>query len=121
MVELGYDTTLPVTLDDMIHHCLAVCRGCRRPLLVADLPFGTFEASREQAARSAIRIMKETRMDAVKVEGGRARIDSVRAILDCGIAVMGHIGLTPQSHSGLGGFKSVPKPRGIAVACRLTD
>ncbi|CAK9065562.1 3-methyl-2-oxobutanoate hydroxymethyltransferase 1 [Durusdinium trenchii] len=99
MVELGHETTLPVTLDDIIHHCQAVCRGCRRPLLVADLPFGSFEASPEQAVRSATRIMKETNMDSVKVEGGRKRVESVRAIVDAGIAVMGHIGLTPQSFS----------------------
>lgn len=106
MVELGYDTTLPVTLDEMIHHAKAVARGCRRPLLVVDIPFGYFEASPRQAAESAIRIMKETNFDAVKVEGGRKRLPQVEAILDCGIAVMGHIGLTPQSFSSLGGFKA---------------
>ncbi|GBG28462.1 3-methyl-2-oxobutanoate hydroxymethyltransferase [Hondaea fermentalgiana] len=106
MVELGFDTTLPVTLDDMIHHGKAVARGCRRPLLVIDLPFGTFETSPQQAAQSAIRVMKETNFDAVKVEGGRQRLPNIEAILDCGIACMGHIGLTPQSYSSLGGFKA---------------
>lgn len=107
MVELGHDTTLPVTLDDMIHHCKAVGRGCRRPLLVGDMPFGSYETSPQKAAESAIRIMKEAGMDAVKLEGGRSRLGAIRAVLDCGIAVMGHIGLMPQSFSGLGGFKCV--------------
>jgi len=105
MVELGYDTTIPVTLNEIIHHCKAVVRGCRRPLMVADLPFGTYEDSPRVAAKNAIRLLKESGMDAIKVEGGVSRIESVKAIVNCGIAVMGHIGLTPQSFSGLGGFK----------------
>jgi|GEM_PF-36812 len=104
MVELGYETTLPVTLDDMVHHCKAVCRGCRRPLIVGDLPFGTYERSADQAITSAMRLMKETQIDCIKLEG--PRIETIKAIVESGIAVMGHIGLTPQSFSALGGFKA---------------
>mmetsp|Transcript_8022 Transcript_8022/g.14211 ORF Transcript_8022/g.14211 Transcript_8022/m.14211 type:complete len:350 (+) Transcript_8022:102-1151(+) len=116
MVELGYDTTLPVTLDEILYHCKTVTRGCRRPLIVADLPFGSYEISSEQAASNAIRLMKEGGgVDAVKLEGGRKRLDAVKAILDCGIAVMGHIGLTPQSFSGLGGFKAQGRSAKAAI------
>jgi 3-methyl-2-oxobutanoate hydroxymethyltransferase len=106
MVELGHDTTLPVTLDDMVHHCKAVSRGCRRPLLVGDLPFGCFEVDVRQAFASAARLLKEGGMDAVKIEGGKARQASIRAVVEGGVAVMGHVGLTPQSFSALGGFRA---------------
>jgi 3-methyl-2-oxobutanoate hydroxymethyltransferase len=115
MVELGYETTIPVTLDEIIHHCKAVVRGCRRPLLVGDMPFGTYEVSAQQASLNAIRLMKETGVDCVKVEGGLKRIEAVKAIVHCGIAVMGHIGLTPQAYSGLGGFKSQGKTAAAAL------
>lgn len=104
MVELGYETTQPVTLDEMIHHCKAVRRGLSTPMLVCDLPFGTYEESPEQAMRSAYRAMKEGRADAVKVEG--RVVNSVKRLIQGGIAVMGHIGLTPQAVSTLGGFRA---------------
>jgi len=106
MVELGLDTTLPVTMDDMIHHCKAVSRGCRRPLLVGDMPFGVYEVDPRQAFASAARILKEGGMDCVKMEGGKARSSVIRAVVDGGVAVMGHIGLTPQAFSALGGFRA---------------
>ena len=109
MVELGLDTTLPVTMDDMVHHCKAVVRGCRRPLLVGDLPFGAYEACKDDAVRNATRILKEGGMDAIKMEGGESRAENVKAVVDAGIAVMGHVGLTPQSFSALGGFKAQGK------------
>jgi 3-methyl-2-oxobutanoate hydroxymethyltransferase len=105
MVEMGYDTTIPVTLDQMIHHCKAVSLGCHRPLLIGDLPFGTYEVDAKEAFRSAARILKEGGMDAVKMEGGAARVESIRSCVTGGIATMGHIGLTPQSFSALGGFR----------------
>eukprot|EP00899_Mesostigma_viride_P028566 jgi/Mesvir1/8895/Mv02778-RA.1 len=109
MVQLGYDTTLPVTVEDMLLHCRAVARGASIPLLVGDMPFGSYEGSSEQAVTTAIRFLKEGHMDAVKLEGGsRRRVNAVEAIADAGIAVMGHVGLTPQSISILGGFR----PRG---------
>eukprot|EP00793_Prasinoderma_coloniale_P001391 PRCOL_00005166-RA len=106
MVVLGHDTTLPVTLDEMVSHCRAVARGARRPLLIGDLPFGSYEASAEQAVGAAVRLLKEGGMDAVKMEGGGARrVEAARAISDAGVAVMGHVGLTPQAISSIGGFR----------------
>ncbi len=90
----------------IVHHAKAVTRGCSRPLIVVDLPFGTYEFSPKIASQSAIRVLKEVEgVDAVKLEGGKNRVDAVRSVIDSGIAVMGHIGLTPQSYSRLGGFK----------------
>lgn len=109
MVALGYETTLSVTLDEMIHHCKAVARGLRdsHAMLVCDLPFGSYEDSPEAAMRSAFRAMKEGSADAVKVEGGIRTARTVRRLVsDGGIAVMGHVGLTPQSISTLGGFRA---------------
>ncbi|HEU5348877.1 MAG TPA: 3-methyl-2-oxobutanoate hydroxymethyltransferase [Ktedonobacterales bacterium] len=105
MVMLGYPTTLPVTLDTIIHHAQAVVRGTEHALIVADLPFGTFQVSTEEAMRAAVRIMKETQAQAVKLEGGRRVAASVRALTEAGIPVMGHVGLTPQSVNITGGFK----------------
>ncbi|CAL5221682.1 g3916 [Coccomyxa viridis] len=106
MVVHGHDTTLPVTMDDMLVHCKAVSRGARRAFLVADLPFGSYETSAQQAVQSAVRMMKEGLMDAVKLEGGGgAREAAARAIVGAGVAVMGHVGLMPQSISVLGGFR----------------
>ncbi|BDA43221.1 3-methyl-2-oxobutanoate hydroxymethyltransferase 1, mitochondrial [Coccomyxa sp. Obi] len=106
MVVHGHDTTLPVTLDEMLVHCKAVSRGSRRAFLVGDLPFGSYETSAEQAMRSAVRMMKEGLMDAVKLEGGGgARVVAAKAIVSTGVAVMGHVGLMPQSISVLGGFR----------------
>ena len=106
MVELGHDTTLPVTIDDMVHHCKAVSRGCRRPLLVGDLPFGTYEVDPKEAFRNAARLLKEGGMDAVKLEGGKNRVEAIKATVQGGIATFGHIGLTPQQFSAMGGFRA---------------
>src|SRR5512146_2978362 len=105
MVVLGYPTTLPVTVDAIIHHTQAVVRGTEHALVVADLPFGSFQVSPEETMRSAIRIMKEALPQAVKLEGGRRVAASVRALSEAGIPVMGHVGLTPQSVNVTGGFK----------------
>jgi len=105
MVVLGYPTTLPVTIDDIIRHTQAVVRGTEHALVVADLPFGAFQVSPEETMRAAIRIMKEAMPQAVKLEGGRRVAASVRALTEAGIPVMGHVGLTPQSVNVTGGFK----------------
>ena len=96
-VMAGHETTLPITLDQMIYHAGAVVRGCQRALIVVDLPFGTYQGNTKGALNSAIRIMKESGAHAVKLEGGREVIGSVERILTAGIPVMGHLGLTPQS------------------------
>lgn len=96
-VMAGHETTLPITLDQMIYHAGAVVRGCQRALIVVDLPFGTYQGNSKGALNSAIRIMKESGAHAVKLEGGREVIGSVERILTAGIPVMGHLGLTPQS------------------------
>jgi 3-methyl-2-oxobutanoate hydroxymethyltransferase len=105
MVVLGYDSTLPVTLEDIIHHTKAVMRGAKNALVVADMPFMTFQVSIEEAVRNAGRLMKETGCQAVKLEGGEMMADTVAAIVHCGIPVMGHIGLMPQSVNMVGGFR----------------
>ncbi|KAG8391882.1 hypothetical protein BUALT_Bualt01G0233100 [Buddleja alternifolia] len=115
MVVHGHDTTLPITLNEMLIHCRAVARGAKRPLLVGDLPFGSYESSTHQAVDTAMRVLKEGGMDAIKLEGGApSRITAAKAIVEAGIAVMGHVGLTPQSISVLGGFK----PQGKNVDSR---
>lgn len=96
-VMAGYETTLPITLDMMIYHARAVVRAVKRALVVVDLPFGTYQGNSKVALDSAIRIMKETEADAVKLEGGAEVLESVERILSAGIPVMGHLGLTPQS------------------------
>ncbi len=96
-VMAGYETTLPITLDMMIYHARSVTRAVNRSLVVVDLPFGTYQGDSKMALDSAIRIMKETEADAVKMEGGEEILDSVRRIISAGIPVMGHLGLTPQS------------------------
>jgi len=106
MVELGYENTQPVTMDEMLHHAKAVCRGAKHPLVVADLPFGTYEISSEQAQEAAYRFVKEAGADCVKMEGGRIRAKTAKKVVDGGVAVMGHIGLTPQHISVLGGFRA---------------
>ncbi len=105
MVVLGYDTTVPVTLDDILHHTKAVTRGTSRPLVVADMPFMTFQVSVEDAVRNAGRLIQEGGASAVKMEGGRAVAEVVRRLVDVGIPVMGHLGLLPQSIHQLGGFR----------------
>ncbi|CAI5724682.1 unnamed protein product [Peronospora destructor] len=106
MVELGMDTTLPVTLQDMIHHTQAVKRGANRPLVVTDMPFGTCEGAPFESLKNAQRLMKEGGADCVKIEGGKERAETIKTIVDGGIAVMGHIGLRPQHISVLGGFRA---------------
>lgn len=119
MVVLGYDTTLPVTMQDMLHHCKAVARGASLPLLVGDLPFMSYQVSVEQAVTNAGRFLQEAGMDAVKLEGGSERAEAVRAITAAGIPVMGHLGLTPQKIRALGGFRTQGKDS--AAALRLLD
>ena len=106
MVMHGYETTVPVPLDLMIMHAKAVVRGSKRALIVVDMPFGTYEESPSMAFRNAARVMKETDCGAVKLEGGRRMAETIRFLVDRGIPVMAHIGLTPQSVNVLGGFKT---------------
>ena len=96
-VMAGHETTLPITLDQMIYHAASVVRGITRALVVVDLPFGSYQGNSKEALSSAIRIMKETSADAVKIEGGAEILESVNRILSAGIPIMGHLGLTPQS------------------------
>lgn len=104
-VVLGYDSTLPVTMDEMIHHVKAVVRGTSRVLVVADMPFLSYQVSIEEAVRQAGRFLKEAGAHAIKLEGGREFVPTIEAIIRAGIPVMGHIGLTPQSVNQLGGYK----------------
>ena len=104
-VMLGYDNTLAVTVDDMIHHGKAVCRGAKQAFVVVDMPFMSYQTSVEDAVRNAGRIMKETNCQAVKLEGGVEYADRIKAIVQAGIPVVAHIGLTPQSFNALGGYK----------------
>ncbi len=104
-VVLGYENTLPVTVEDMIHHGKAVCRGAQHALVVVDMPFMSYQGSVYDAVMNAGRIMKETGCQAVKLEGGAVYADRIKAIVAAGIPVVGHIGLTPQSVNALGGFK----------------
>jgi 3-methyl-2-oxobutanoate hydroxymethyltransferase len=106
MVVLGHDSTVPATMDEMLVLTRAVTRGARRPLVVADMPFGSFQVSDEDALRNAIRFVKEAGADAVKLEGAGPTLSRVGALVGAGIPVMGHIGLTPQSATMLGGFKA---------------
>lgn len=103
-VMAGYETTLPITLDQMIYHAQSVVRGVKRALVVVDMPFGSYQSGKEKALESAIRIMKESGAQAIKVEGGEEIIESVEAIVKAGIPVMGHLGLTPQSINRFGSF-----------------
>jgi len=116
MVMLGYDSTLPVTVDDIIRHTQAVVRGSKRALIVADLPFGSFQVSPEETMRHASRIMKEAGPQALKLEGGVRSAASARALVDAGIPVMGHVGMTPQSVNVFGGFKVQGKTEAAARA-----
>ncbi len=114
MVVLGYENTLPVTMEDMLHHCKAVARGAKTALLVGDMPFMSYQISIPDAVRNAGRFLQEAGMDAVKLEGGRERADAIRAITSAGIPVMGHLGLTPQSVHQLGGFRAQAKEAAAA-------
>ncbi len=119
-VVLGHVSTLPVTLDDMIHHASAVRRGAPATFLVLDLPFLTYQVSRKEALRSAGRALKEAGVEAVKLEGGDERIrDTVSFLVDAGVPVMGHLGLTPQSVHALGGYRV--QGRGQEEAERLME
>ena len=119
MVVLGYENTLPVTMEEMLHHCRAVARGAKTALLVGDMPFMSYQVSVEEAVRNAGRFLQQGGMDAVKLEGGRERADAIRAITSAGIPVMGHIGLTPQSVHQLGGFRAQGKT--ASAAKRLVE
>jgi 3-methyl-2-oxobutanoate hydroxymethyltransferase len=119
MVVLGHDTTIPVTLDAMIHHAAAVTRGAKRALVIADLPFLTYQLSADQALRNAGRLLQEGGVHAIKLEGGRPIAGIARRLVEAGIPVMGHVGLTPQSVHQLGGFGAVGKTE--EEAARILD
>ena len=119
MVMHGLETTVPVTVDMMIVHGRAVMRGTKRALVVVDLPFGSYEASPTEAFHTAARILKETGAGAVKLEGGRRMADTVRFLVDRGVPVMGHVGLTPQAINTLGSFKA--RGRDDAEASLILD
>ena len=106
MCIYGYDGTIPVTMDQCIYHCEAVRRAAPNTFIVGDMPFGSYQISTEKAVANAIRFHKEAGVDAIKLEGGRRVTDVVRGIVDGGMLVMGHLGLTPQSSNALGGFKA---------------
>jgi 3-methyl-2-oxobutanoate hydroxymethyltransferase len=105
MVMLGHETTLPVTVDEMLHHTRAVRKGTRRALVVADMPFGSYHAEISESVRNAVRFVKEAGAEAVKVEGGERRLELIARLTESEIPVMGHVGLTPQSLHAMGGFK----------------
>jgi 3-methyl-2-oxobutanoate hydroxymethyltransferase len=120
MVVLGYENTLPVTMEEMLHHARAVARGAKSSLLIGDMPFMSYQVSVEEAVRNAGRFLQQGGMDGVKLEGGRERADAVRAIVRAGIPVMGHLGLTPQSVHQLGGFRAQGK-NAVAAKRLLED
>ncbi len=119
MTVLGHDSTVPATMEEMLVLTRAVTRGAHRPLVVADMPFGSFQVSDESALENAIRFVKEAQADAVKLEGAGPSLSRARAIVEAGIPVMGHVGLTPQSATALGGFKA--QGRTAEKARRLVD
>ena len=118
-VMLGYDNTLPVTMDDMVHHTAAVTRILRRPFVCADMPFLSYNVSVEQALTNAGRLVQEAGAQAVKVEGGASIAPQVKAMVQAGIPVMGHLGLTPQSVHAMGGYRV--QGRGADAAKRMMD
>ncbi|KAF7723740.1 hypothetical protein EC973_001716 [Apophysomyces ossiformis] len=105
MVALGYESTNPLTVEEMLHHCRAVSRGSKAPFLVVDLPYGSYEASPEEAVRVSLRFLKEGNAEAIKLEGGKEMAETIRRITRVGVPVLGHVGLTPQRQSALGGFR----------------
>jgi len=119
MTMLGYDSTLPVTMEDMIRHTQAVRRGAPNAFLVGDMPYMSYQASVESAIRNAGRFMAEAGCDAIKLEGGIAMADRIKGIVDAGIPAIGHLGLTPQSVSALGGFRVQGKS--AAMAKKIVD
>jgi 3-methyl-2-oxobutanoate hydroxymethyltransferase len=114
MTVLGYPNTVAITMDEMLHHCKAVVRGAKRAFLIGDMPFMSYQIERTEAVRNAGRFIKEGGMDAVKLEGGREVIETAKAIVEAGIPVMGHVGLTPQSATKLGGYKVQAKTSAAA-------
>jgi 3-methyl-2-oxobutanoate hydroxymethyltransferase len=119
MVMLGYESTIPVTMDEMIHHTKAVVRGAKKALVVGDMPFMTYHISVSDALHNAARFIQEAGAQAVKLEGGEVVAEKVRRLVECGIPVMGHIGLTPQSIHQLGGFKV--RGKGLEEARKLLN
>ena len=119
MVMLGYESTIPVTMEEMIHHTKAVVRGARRALIIGDMPFMTYHIDISDALHNAARFIQEGGAQAVKLEGGEVVADTVRRLVGCGIPVMGHIGLTPQSIHQLGGFKV--RGKGLEEARKLLN
>lgn len=105
MVVLGYDSTLPVTIEDMLHHTAAVRRGTKRALVVADMPYGSYHTDTAESLRNAVRFVKEAGAEAVKIEGGERRLELIVRLTEAEIPVMGHIGLTPQSVNAMGGYR----------------
>jgi 3-methyl-2-oxobutanoate hydroxymethyltransferase len=114
MVALGYDSTLPLTLDEALHHTKAVRRAVKRALLVADMPYGTYHGEIGESVRNAMRFVKEAGAEAVKVEGGERRLELIARLTEAEIPVMGHVGLTPQSVNALGGYRVQGKTPGTA-------
>jgi 3-methyl-2-oxobutanoate hydroxymethyltransferase len=126
MVVLGYESTIPVTIEEMLHHTKAVVRGTKRSMVIGDMPFMTYHASIGEALHNAARFIQEAGAQAVKLEGGVAMAEVVHRVVECGIPVMGHIGLTPQSVHQLSGFKVQGKTSDAAIrlvedACALSD
>jgi len=119
MVMLGYESTIPVTMEEMIHHTKAVVRGTKQALIVGDMPFMTYHVSVSDALHNAARFIQEGGAQAVKLEGGEVAAEKVRRLVDCGIPVMGHIGLTPQFMHQLGGFKV--RGKGVEEAKKLLN
>lgn len=105
MVVLGYESTLPVTIEEMLHHTRAVRRGVKRALVVSDMPYGSYHSSTAESVRNAVRFIKEAGAEAVKVEGGERRLELIARLTEAEIPVMGHVGLTPQSLNALGGYR----------------
>ncbi|HUK40968.1 MAG TPA: 3-methyl-2-oxobutanoate hydroxymethyltransferase [Candidatus Acidoferrales bacterium] len=114
MVVLGYDSTLPVTLDEALHHTKAVRRGVQHALVVGDMPYGTYHAEIHEAIRNAMRFVKEAGAEAVKIEGGERRLELIARLTEAEIPVMGHVGLTPQSVNAMGGYRVQGKTPGAA-------
>ena len=118
MTMMGYDSTLPVTMDDMVHHTRCVTRACDNTFVVGDMPFGSYQTDVPSAVTNAARLMKEGRCQAVKLEGGATVCEQIRAMVAAGIPVVGHIGLTPQSVNAFGGFKVQGKSADAAKQAR---